>query len=45
MGSDGGSTTGILVVLVEYLEVLFSSYQRHYAEIIEVVVSLITQAY
>lgn len=45
MGIDVGSTTVKLVVLDENLEVLFSRYQRHYAEIREVVVSLITQAY
>ena len=39
MGIDVGSTTVKLVVLDENLEVLFSRYQRHYAEIREVVVS------
>ena len=45
MGVDVGSTTVKLVILDEGLNVLFSRYERHYAEVNAVVVSLITEAY
>jgi len=45
MGIDVGSTTVKLVILDEDLKVLFSRYQRHYAEVKGVVVNLITEAY
>ncbi|NLL42779.1 MAG: 2-hydroxyacyl-CoA dehydratase [Firmicutes bacterium] len=45
MGIDVGSTTAKIVILNEQLEVIFSKYERHYSDIKESVVSLITQAY
>lgn len=45
MGIDVGSTTAKIVILNEQLEVIFSKYERHYADIKESVVSLITHAY
>ncbi|HKM43480.1 MAG TPA: acyl-CoA dehydratase activase-related protein [Limnochordia bacterium] len=45
MGIDVGSTTAKIVILDEAQEILFSKYQRHYSDIKESVVSLITQAY
>ena len=45
LGIDVGSTTAKAVILDEKLNVIFSKYQRHYSDIKESVVSLITQAY
>lgn len=45
MGIDVGSTTAKLVILDDKLEVIYSEYQRHYSEIKQCVVGLITQAY
>lgn len=45
MGIDVGSTTAKVVILNEELEIIFSKYQRHYSDIKESVVGLITQAY
>lgn len=45
MGIDVGSTTAKLVILNDQLEVIYSQYQRHYSDIKESVVSLMTQAY
>lgn len=45
MGIDIGSTTVKLVILNEKSEVVFSQYRRHYSDIKESVISLITQAY
>ena len=45
MGIDVGSTTVKLVIMDENQEVVFSRYERHYAEIKAAVVNLLTQAY
>lgn len=45
MGIDIGSTTVKLVILNEKSEVVFWQYQRHYSDIKESVISLITKAY
>ncbi|NMB02086.1 MAG: 2-hydroxyacyl-CoA dehydratase [Firmicutes bacterium] len=45
MGIDVGSTTAKLVILNDQLEVIYSKYQRHYSDIKESVVSLMTQAF
>ncbi|HPT82406.1 MAG TPA: acyl-CoA dehydratase activase-related protein [Limnochordia bacterium] len=45
MGIDVGSTTVKLVILDASRQVLFSRYERHYAEIRGGVVNLLTQAY
>ncbi|HBG01439.1 MAG TPA: 2-hydroxyglutaryl-CoA dehydratase, partial [Firmicutes bacterium] len=45
VGIDVGSTTAKVVILDDKLDVIFSKYQRHYSDIKESVVSLITQAY
>ena len=45
VGIDVGSTTAKVVILDDKLDVIFSKYQRHYSDIKESVVSLITQVY
>lgn len=45
MGIDVGSTTAKLVILDDAMEVIYSKYQRHYSDIKESVVSLMSQAY
>ncbi len=45
MGIDVGSTTAKVVILDDNSDVIFSKYQRHYSDVKESVVSLITQAY